>query len=217
LFQAEVLMNKKGSLIVISGFAGSGKGTITKELIKRYDSYCISVSATTRNPRPGEVDGKDYFFISREQFEEMIDNGELLEHAEYVGNYYGTPKPYVEKMLAEGKDVILEIEYIGAFNAKKVFPNAILFFITPPSVEEVYNRLKGRNTETEEVIIKRLMRGREEAGIMDIYDYIIVNDDIEKSILNMHNTIQSSKNAASLNGDFIEKLKLEFDEFLKKH
>ena len=210
-------MKNKGVLIVISGFAGSGKGTITKELIKRYDNYRFSVSATTRNPRPGEVDGKDYFFITREKFEEMINAGDLLEHTEYVGNYYGTPKSYVEQMLNEGKDVILEIEYIGAFNAKKAFPEAVLVFITPPSVEEVYNRLKGRNTETEEVIIKRIERGSEEAAIMDKYDYIFINDDLESTISNIHNTIQSSKNSANAKKEFIEKLKLEFDEFLKKH
>lgn len=208
-------MNQKGVLIVISGFAGSGKGTITKELIKRYDNYRLSVSATTRAPRPGEVDGRDYFFTSKDSFEEMIENGKLLEHAQYVGNYYGTPKEYVEKMLSEGKDVILEIEYLGAFNVKKVFPQAVLCFITPPSVEEVYNRLKGRATETEEVIIKRLMRGREEADIMDRYDFIIVNDDLESAIENIHNSIQSSKNFTSQKLDFINNLKEGFETFLK--
>lgn len=212
-----MLMNKKGVLIVISGFAGSGKGTITKELISRYDNYRLSVSATTRAPRPGEVDGREYYFVTREKFEEMIANDELLEHAEYVGNYYGTPKPYVEKMLDEGKDVILEIEYIGAFNAKKAFPDAVLIFITPPSANEVYNRLKGRNTETEEVIKKRMTRGREETEIMDKYDYIIVNDDLEASINNMHATIQCAKFAASRNADFIDNLKVEFDVFLKNN
>lgn len=210
-------MKGRGTLIVISGFAGSGKGTITKELIKRYDNYCVSVSATTRAPRPGEVDGREYFFVTKDKFEDMISGGELLEHAKYVENYYGTPKFYVDKMLSEGKDVILEIEYIGAFNAKNVFPDAVLCFITPPSVEEVYNRLKGRNTETEEVIIKRIERGSEEAAIMDKYDYIFINDDLESTINNIHNTIQSSKNSANAKKEFIEKLKLEFDEFLKKH
>lgn len=208
---------KKGVLIVISGFAGSGKGTITKELIKRYDNYKLSVSATTRNPRPGEVDGQDYFFVTREKFEEMIANGDLLEHTEYVGNYYGTPKPYVEQMLLDGKDVILEIEYIGAFNAKKAFPEAVLLFITPPSVEEVYNRLKGRNTETEEVILKRLRRGQEESEIIDKYDYIVVNDDVEEAISEIHSTIQCAKYSTDRNKEFINELKEQFDEFLKKH
>lgn len=210
-------MSRKGVLIVISGFAGSGKGTITKELIKRYDNYRFSVSATTRNPRPGEQDGVDYFFVNREQFEKMIDENQLLEYTEYVGNYYGTPKKYVEEMLDDGKDVILEIEYIGGFNAKKAFPEAVLCFLTPPSVEEVYNRLKGRNTETEDVILKRIKRGQEEAEIIDKYDYIIVNNDVEEAISELHNTIQCSKNNTLRNKDFIEELKSEFDEFLKKH
>lgn len=210
-------MKKKGVLIVLSGFAGSGKGTITKELIKRYNNYRFSVSATTRNPRPGEVDGKDYFFVTREKFEEMIAADDLLEHTEYVGNYYGTPKSFVEKTLAEGNDVILEIEYIGAFNAKKAFPEAVLVFITPPSVQEVYNRLKGRNTETEEVILKRIKRGQEEAEIIDKYDYIIVNDDVEQAIEDIHNTIQCAKYSSERNKEFVDELKVEFDEFLKKH
>ena len=210
-------MKNKGVLIVISGFAGSGKGTITKELVKRYDNYTISVSATTRNPRPAEIDGKDYFFKTREEFEKMIAEDELLEYTEYVGNYYGTPKKYVEQMLLEGKDVILEIEYIGAFNAKKAFPEAVLLFITPPSVEEVYNRLKGRNTETEEVILKRIRRGQEEAEIIHKYDYVVVNDDVETAIEDIHNTIQCSKFSSVRNGEFVEKLKNEFDEFLKNY
>lgn len=208
-------MNQKGVLIVISGFAGSGKGTITKELIKRYDNYRLSISATTRAPRPGEVDGKDYFFKTREQFEEMIEQGKLLEHAHYVGNYYGTPRDYVEQTLLEGNDVILEIEYLGGFNVKRKFPEAVLCFITPPSVEEVYNRLKGRGTETEEVILKRLKRGREEADVMDKYDYIIINDDLESAIENIHNSIQCSKNFASHRLDFIDSLKCQFDAFLE--
>lgn len=210
-------MKNKGVLIVISGFAGSGKGTITKELLKRYDNYRLSVSATTRNPRPQEENGVDYFFETREEFEKMIADNELLEYTEYVGNYYGTPKKYVEKMLSEGKDVILEIEYVGAFNVKKAFNEAVLIFITPPSVEDVYKRLKGRNTETEEVILKRIKRGQEEAEIIDKYDYVVVNDDVETAIEDIHNTIQCSKFSSVRNGDFVEKLKNEFDEFLKNY
>lgn len=213
-----MLMNKKGVLVVISGFAGSGKGTITKELLNRYSNYRFSVSATTRSPRPGEVDGRDYIFVTREKFESMIENNELLEHAEYVGNYYGTPKSYVEKMLDEGKDVILEIEYLGAFNVKKEFPKAILCFITPPSAEEVYNRLKGRGTETEEVIFKRLHRGQEEVRIMDKYDYIFVNDDLESAINSIHMAVQCTKNFAAFNNkDLISRLSVQFDELLKNN
>lgn len=210
-------MNKKGILIVVSGFAGSGKGTITKELVKRYDTYRLSISATTRPMRPGEEDGKDYFFITEDKFLEMINNGDLLEYARYVDNYYGTPKSYVQKMLDDGRDVILEIEYNGAFNAKKAFPDAVLIFVTPPSVNEVYKRLKGRATETEEVIFKRMKRGREEADVMSEYDYIIINDDLECAITNIHNTIQGAKNSPIRNKQLIEQLKKEFDIFLENN
>lgn len=207
-------MKKKGLLIVVSGFAGSGKGTIMKELINRYDNYKLSVSATTRNPRPGEEDGVAYFFKSKEEFEDMIDKGQLLEYANYVGNYYGTPRDFVEKTLSEGNDVILEIEYMGAFKVKAKFPEAVLIFLCPPSVDEVYARLKKRGTETEEIIRKRLVRGKEEAEIINNYDYIIVNDDLESCILDVHNTIQSAKNTVVRNVEFIDSLKIGFDEFL---
>lgn len=209
-------MKKKGILIVVSGFAGSGKGTIMKELISRYDNYRLSVSATTRNPRPGEVDGTSYFFKTTEEFEEMINAGELLEYANYVGNYYGTPRAFVENTLNEGKDVILEIEYLGAFKVKEQFPDAVLVFLTPPSAEEVYNRLKKRGTETEDIIRKRIQRGREETDIINKYDYIIINDDLEDAILDLHNTVQSAKNSTSLNLDFIDSLKNGFDDFLSE-
>ena len=128
-------MKKKGLLIVVSGFSGSGKGTIMKQLLKKYEEqYALSVSATTRQPRPGEVDGREYFFRTTEQFEEMIGQDALIEYAQYVGNYYGTPKAYVEQQLAAGKDVILEIEIQGALKVKKKFPDTLLLFVTPPSV-----------------------------------------------------------------------------------
>lgn len=207
---------KKGILTVISGFAGSGKGTLTKMLIEKYDNYRLSISATTRAPRPGEVDKEHYFFKTREEFEKMIEEDRLLEYAEYVGNYYGTPLDYVEEMLNEGRDVILEIEYIGAFKVKERFPEAALIFLTPPSVTEVYNRLKKRNTETEEVIRKRLIRGKEEADIIDKYDFVVVNDNIEEALLNLHNTIQCAKNAICRNSEFINDIKKQFDEYLSK-
>ena len=210
-------MKKKGILIVVSGFAGSGKGTIMKELTKRYDNYRLSVSATTRKPRPMEEDGRDYFFKTKEEFEKMIDKGELLEYAEYVGNYYGTPRAFVEETLNSGKDVILEIEYMGAFKVKAKFAEAVLVFISPPSVEEVYNRLKKRGTETEDVIRKRLVRGKEEAEIINKYDYLIINDDLEECIEDIHNTIQSAKNAIRQNNDFIGEMIKEFDQFLTRN
>ena len=152
-------MNEKGILIVVSGFSGSGKGTLMKELMTRYpDTYALSISATTRSPREGEVDGREYFFVSKDEFEKMIAKGELIEYAKYVENYYGTPRDYVEKKLDEGKDVILEIEIQGALNVKKMFPDTLLLFVTPPSAEELKKRLVGRGTETMDVIESRMDR-----------------------------------------------------------
>ena len=151
-------MKKKGLLIVVSGFSGSGKGTIMKQLLKKYEEqYALSVSATTRQPRPGEVDGREYFFRTTEQFEEMIGQDALIEYAQYVGNYYGTPKAYVEQQLAAGKDVILEIEIQGALKVKKKFPDTLLLFVTPPSVDVLRERLIGRGTEDAETVKKRLV------------------------------------------------------------
>ena len=169
----------------------------------------------TRAPRPGEIDGRDYFFKTREEFERMIDNDEFLEHAQYVGNYYGTPKKYVDDMLDKGCDVILEIEQQGALQVKKKMPDAALMFVMPPSVAEVYNRLKKRGTESEEVIMKRMRQGANEAGVIREYDYLIINDDLEECIKEVHNTVQCAKRATSRNGDVIDTVIKEFDEFLK--
>ena len=208
---------KKGILLIVSGLSGAGKGTICNRLMEKYPQYALSISATSRKPRVGETDGKEYFFISKEEFEARLEKGLFLEHAQYVGNYYGTPRSFVEKQLGEGKDVILEIEYMGAFKVKEKYPEAVLVFLCPPSVEEVYKRLKGRNTETEEVILKRIARGKEEADIIDKYDYLVINDDLEECALDLHNTIQSARNASFLRGDFINELKQEFDVFLKNN
>ena len=162
--QGEHTMDQQGILAVISGFSGAGKGTLMKELLKRYDNYALSVSATTRQPREGEKDGEDYFFVSREYFQQMIEDGRLVEYAQYVNHYYGTPRDYVEKKMAEGKDVILEIEIQGALKVKKRFPDALLIFVTPPSAGELRRRLVGRGTETIEVINARLRRAAEEAS-----------------------------------------------------
>lgn len=151
-------MTGNGLLFIVSGFSGAGKGTIMKELIRRYDNYALSVSATTRKPRPGEVHGKDYFFISREEFEKMIREDALIEYATYAGNYYGTPRKYVEEMMAAGKDVILEIEVQGAQKIKEKMPETERIFVTPPSAEELRRRLTDRGSETEEEIEKRLRR-----------------------------------------------------------
>ena len=162
-----------------------------KELMKKYaDSYALSISATTRNPRPGETDGVEYFFRTKEQFEQMIKDDALIEYAQFVGNYYGTPKAYVEEQLEAGKDVILEIEIQGALKVKKRFPDALLLFVTPPSAEELRKRLVGRGTETLEVINARLARAAEEASGMEAYDYLLVNDDLDRCVEEMHNLIQ---------------------------
>ncbi|MCR5357645.1 MAG: guanylate kinase [Lachnospiraceae bacterium] len=205
----------KGILFIISGFAGSGKGTIVKELLKRYDNYALSVSATTRAPRPGEEHGRDYFFVSHEEFEKMIDSGGLLEYAEYVGNYYGTPCQYVDEKLSEGKDVILEIEQQGALQIKRKRPDALLMFVMPPSVQEVYNRLKKRGTETEEVILKRMRQGAKEAEVIDEYDFLIINDELDKCVADVHNTIMCARMATIRNRGLIDEVKVGFKEFLK--
>ena len=137
-------MKQQGILVVVSGFSGAGKGTLMRELLKRYDNYALSVSATTRTPREGEKDGQEYFFVSKEEFLKMIEEQRLIEYAQYVNHYYGTPKDYVEEKLASGKDVILEIEIQGALKIKKRFPEALLLFVTPPSAKELRRRLVGR-------------------------------------------------------------------------
>ena len=150
-------MKEKGILIVVSGFSGAGKGTIMKELLKKYEeTYALSVSATTRTPRPGEQEGREYFFRSVEEFEKMIAKEELIEYAKYVDNYYGTPRTYVEEQLEAGKDVILEIEIQGALKVKEAFPETLLLFVTPPTAEELRSRLTGRGTESAEVIEGRI-------------------------------------------------------------
>ena len=207
--QGEHTMDQQGVLAVISGFSGAGKGTLMKELLKRYDNYALSVSATTRQPREGEKDGEDYFFVSREYFQQMIEDGRLVEYAQYVNHYYGTPRDYVEKKMAEGKDVILEIEIQGALKVKKRFPDALLIFVTPPSAGELRRRLVGRGTETIEVINARLRRAAEEASGMEAYDYLLINDEIDKCVEQMHQliTLQHSKTCYHL--DFLSRMREE--------
>ena len=202
-------MNKEGILIVVSGFSGAGKGTIMKALLERYDNYALSISATTRNPRPGEEEGKAYFFKTTEEFEKMIAKDDLLEYAMYVGNYYGTPKAYVEEQLRAGKDVILEIEIQGALKVKEKFPNTLLLFVTPPSAEELRKRLEGRGTETQEVIDGRMKRDIEEAEYMDQYDYLVVNDELDVCVEEMHHLIQGEHERCFRNQTFIEHMKRE--------
>ena len=205
----------KGVLAVVSGFSGAGKGTIMKALLNEYDDYALSISVTTRSPRPGEEDGREYFFRTREEVEKMIAEDQLLEYAEYVGNYYGTPRFYVEDMLARGKNVILEIELQGAMQIKQKNPEAVLVFITPPSFEELKNRLIGRGTETEEVINSRLARAAEEAEEMDKYDYIVVNDQVEDCVHCLHQIILSERCKVHCNEELIKTIQEEARVFAK--
>lgn len=172
-------MQKKGKLIVISGPSGAGKSTIVFKAIEGRDDMCFSTSVTSRQARPGEVDGREYFFIDRERFLQMIENDELLEHAEYVGNFYGTPRRFVEDKLAEGISVFLDIEVQGARQVSVKMPEAIKIFVIPPSLDELRNRLVKRGTDSPEAIEGRLKRAREEYAEADFYDYIVVNDKVE--------------------------------------
>ena len=205
----------RGVLVVVSGFSGAGKGTIMKSLMGKYDNYALSVSATTRNPRPGEEDGREYFFHTKEEFEQMIREDQLIEYAQYVENYYGTPKAYVEEQLSAGRDVILEIEIQGAMKVKKKIPEALLVFVTPPTVEELERRLRDRGTETAQVIADRLARAGEEAKGMDQYDYILVNDTVEECVDHLHQIIVSEHSRASRNTEFIADIQEQTRAFQK--
>lgn len=184
---------KEGLLIVISGPAGVGKGTIVGKLLEKNPNIKLSISKTTRKPRPGEKEGVNYFFVSRQQFEDDIKNNNLLEYAEYNNNYYGTPKDFVLETLKKGFDVILEIETQGALKVKSIFEEAVLIFILPPSMEELYNRLKKRATETEEEIEARLNIARGEIRLLPKYDYCVVNDDIDKAVETIEKIIEVEK------------------------
>lgn len=208
-------MKHKGILIVVSGFSGAGKGTLMKQLVHSYDNYALSVSMTTRSPRPGETDGKEYFFVGKEEFEKKIEEQGLIEYACYCDNYYGTPKEYVEKQLEKGKDVILEIEIQGALKVKEQFPTALLLFVMPPSAQELKKRLLGRGTETPEVIDKRLKRAAEEAEGIENYDFIVINDKLDECVKEMHGLIRAAHETPERNQDFISKMRKELEAFAK--
>lgn len=209
-------MEKKGILIVISGFSGAGKGTLVRELLRRHgQDYVLSVSMTTRAPRPGERDGVEYFFTDRERFEEAIEQDGLVEYASYCGNYYGTPRAYVEEKLAEGKNVILEIEIQGALKIKEKFPESLLIFVTPPNAEELKRRLEGRGTESQEVIASRLARAAEESEGVELYDYLVVNDKLEESAEEVHHLVAAARRAPVRREEFVRGIREELHSFVK--
>lgn len=187
-------MSKRGLLIIFAGASGVGKGTIMKRLLASSENYRLSISATTRSPRQGEQDGREYYFIDRERFEEMIADGGFLEYAEYVGNLYGTPRQAVSDMLDQGIDVFLEIELKGFFQIKQSCPDCVSIFVVPPSMDELRARLTGRGTEPPEVIEARLRTAEEEIAHQELFDHIVVNDDVDRAAGEIISIIESIKN-----------------------
>ncbi len=205
----------KGVLTVISGFSGAGKGTLMKRLIQDYDNYALSVSMTTRAPRAGERDGIEYFFVDTETFQERIRQNRMLEYACYCGNYYGTPRDYVQEQLEAGKDVILEIEIQGALQIRELLPDCLLLFVTPPSARELRQRLESRGTETPEVIARRLARAVEESEGVEAYDYIVINDDLEECERQIHSIVQNAHLTSARQEALIKEIRGELKQFSK--
>lgn len=199
-------MNKKGSLILLIGPSGSGKGTVLKELLETEKNTFLSVSATTRSPRPGEVDGINYFFITQDKFKLLIESESMLEYAEYCGNFYGTPKATVLKRLNDGENVILEIEVQGAVQVKKMYPEAVLIFIIPPSLHELRRRLVDRKTENEDVINARLATALDEIKFAYNCDYIVINDTIEQAASEVRSIIISNRCKADSMTAFVDEV-----------
>lgn len=197
-------MTDKGLLIVISGFSGAGKGTLIRRLMETHDHYVLSVSMTTRAPREGEENGREYFFTDEAHFREMIDRNGFLEHAVYSGNHYGTPRAYVEERLSAGMDVLLEIEVQGALQIRERFPEALLIYVVTPTVADLRARLEGRGTETPEAIARRLRRAADEADALDAYEYIVINDDASRCAEEIHGIVQGARRATGRNRAFIE-------------
>ena len=208
-------MKGKGVLTVVSGFSGTGKGTVTKALARDYSQYVLSVSATTRKPRNDEREGVEYYFMDNAAFEKMIAEDAFYEYAGYVDHYYGTPKAFVDEQLAAGKDVILEIELQGALKIKKQIPDCLMIFLIPPSAKELERRLSGRGTEEKEVIQARLRRAVEEADGAEAYDYIVVNDDLEMCISCVHQLIQDAHCRAAGRLKLVQDIKNDLIEMVK--
>ena len=206
-------MTKRGLLIVLSGPSGVGKGTVRAAIFSKGEQkFVYSISATARLPRTGETDGVDYFFKTREEFEQMIQNKQLLEYAEYVGNYYGTPLEYVENTLATGKDVFLEIDVQGAIQVRELMPEGVFIFLTPPDLNELESRIVNRGTDSDEVIAKRMKTAREELELMKYYDYSVVNDTVDNAVQKIEAIIQTEHLRIIRNLDTIEELEEILDE-----
>ena len=208
-------MEQKGILMVLSGFSGAGKGTLVKGLLQKYDNYALSISMTTRAPREGERHGVEYFFTDKQHFEDTIKQDGLIEYATYCDNYYGTPRAYVEDQMAAGRNVILEIELQGALKIKEKFPESLLIFVTPPTAEELKRRLEKRGTESPEVIAQRLARAVEESKGIEAYDYIVVNDDLDTCIEEIHRLVDAARRAPVRRKELISEIREELQGFAK--
>ena len=193
------MSKQKGILTVLSGFSGAGKGTVLRRLLEKYDNYALSISATTRGPREGEENGREYFFKTREEFEKMIANQELLEWAEFCGNCYGTPRAYVTEQLQKGQNVILEIEVQGALQVKKLYPEGVLIFLVPPNLEELGRRLTNRGTEDKETINRRIHRALEEMEFVQDYDYVVINDTVPQATQDILDIVHAESMRCSRN------------------